>query len=112
MAMNMRSIFNSVLFSPKNKKNEPISEPAQEEKHFAVVHGGQGRMEVIIEDNFEKLREFLYAYCQNPQEMEAMGTCNKNGVIQMTNPDKFDRKWLNSKIRNRMTTFKEMFFGR
>jgi hypothetical protein len=121
----MKNFFNWGLFSPKNKKDENMKTnesvgtneniAADEIKFFAVVHGGQGRMEIITEATHEKLKNFLYIYCKNPQEMEAMGTCNKNGVIEMTNPDKFNRKWLDAKIRSQLFTFrdiKDMFKGK
>ncbi|MDR1917854.1 MAG: hypothetical protein LBQ05_02595, partial [Christensenellaceae bacterium] len=88
----------------------------EKEKHFAVVDGGQGRFAVVVEDTAEKLQKFLYSYTKNPYEIEAIGICDKNGVIQkngipqMTNPNKFDSQWLDNKIRNQTRTLKDMFF--
>jgi Ni,Fe-hydrogenase I small subunit len=109
----MKTTFISEMFSvPKNNAEAQNAEAKEESpvKYFAVVHGDQGRMNIIIRDSHKELADLLQIHCKNPQEIEAMGTCNKFGVIDMTNPEKFSRKWLDGKIRSRQTTLKDLFF--
>ena len=102
----MENIFSSILFGKGGKENAAEPDPV---KYFAVVHVGQGRMQVVIEDTHSALTALLRRFCQEPNDVEAMGTCNKQGVIDMTNPDKFQKKWLNGKITAQLRTFRDLF---
>jgi hypothetical protein len=104
------------IFKKSDLKTEAEEDPT---KYFAVIDGDQGRMHIIIKDTHEELKDFLYKYCKSPTDIEATGTCDKNGIIcnengepAMTNPTKFSRKWLDTQIRNQQRTLKEMLFGK
>jgi hypothetical protein len=96
----MKNIFSSGL--KKDIETDAV-------KHFAVIHGGQGRIQVVIENTHEALTELLRQCCPAPTDIEAMGTCNKQGVIDMTNPDKFQKEWLDKAIAARLWTIRDLF---
>jgi hypothetical protein len=102
-----KAFFNFNRADNMNKTNNTATPTA--EKYFAVVHTGQGKFRAVVEDTQNDLTKFLRDFCHTPTDIEAMGVCNKQGVLRMTNPDKFDRKWLNQQIKSQMWTIRDLF---